>query len=171
MRASASPTRPPPACRSRARPSARWSTASWPCPKARGSICWRRSCAAARANTARSCRNCRSGLPARQGRRQALRDRRGAGARQEAQARYRGRGRPHRGRADLGNALADSIETALSLADGLAIAENADNGRAHRLLGANSPARSRASPSTEIEPGCSRSTALTAPARPATGWA
>ena len=33
--ASACPTRPPPACRSRPRRSARWSTASWPCPKAR----------------------------------------------------------------------------------------------------------------------------------------
>ena len=32
----------------------RWSTASWRCRKARGSICWRRSCAAARASTARS---------------------------------------------------------------------------------------------------------------------
>ena len=32
----------------------RWSTASWRCPKARGSICSRRWCAAARASTARS---------------------------------------------------------------------------------------------------------------------
>ena len=36
------------------------------------------------------------GLPARQGRRQALRDRRGPHARQEAQARHRGRGGPSR---------------------------------------------------------------------------
>ena len=34
--------------------SARWSTASWRCPRARGSTCWRRWCAAARASTARS---------------------------------------------------------------------------------------------------------------------
>ena len=33
--------------------SARWSTASWRCRRGRGSICSRRSCAAARANTAR----------------------------------------------------------------------------------------------------------------------
>jgi excinuclease ABC subunit A len=52
------PIRRPPACRSRARRSARWSTASWPCRRARGSICWRRSCAAARASTRRNCRTC-----------------------------------------------------------------------------------------------------------------
>ena len=38
--------------------SARWSTASWRCPRARGSTCWRRWCAAARASTARSSPSC-----------------------------------------------------------------------------------------------------------------
>ena len=37
-RASACPIRRPPACRSRARPCRRWSTACWRCPRARGSI-------------------------------------------------------------------------------------------------------------------------------------
>ena len=41
-------------CRSKARPCRRWSTACWRCPRARASMCWRRSCAAARASTARS---------------------------------------------------------------------------------------------------------------------
>ena len=36
---------------------------------------------------------------------------------------------------DLGNRLADSFETALDLADGIAITENADFGRANHLLG------------------------------------
>ena len=67
-------------------------------------------------------------LPARQDRRQDVRDRRGPRARQEAEARHRGRRRPHRRRAELGNRLADSFETALELADGIAIAENADTG-------------------------------------------
>ena len=58
-RASACPTRRPPGCRSRARPSRRWSTACSRCPRARGSICSRRSCAAARASTARSWPSCR----------------------------------------------------------------------------------------------------------------
>ena len=48
------PYSPAPACRSRARPSRRWSTACWRCPRARASTCWRRWCAAARASTARS---------------------------------------------------------------------------------------------------------------------
>ena len=38
-------------------------------------------------------------------------------------------------RADLGNRLADSFETALDLADGIAIAENADSRRGDDLLG------------------------------------
>jgi excinuclease ABC subunit A len=71
----------------------------------------------------------KQGLPARQGRRQAPRDRRGPGARQEVQARHRRRGRPHRRAADLGNRLADSLETALKLAEGLAIAENSPTSR------------------------------------------
>ena len=43
-------------------------------------------------------------LPAGQGRRPALRDRQGAGPQQEAEARYRGRGRPHRRAARAGDA-------------------------------------------------------------------
>src|SRR5258705_367750 len=46
-RASACPIRRPQGCRSKARSSRRWSTACWRCRKAQGSICWRRSCAAA----------------------------------------------------------------------------------------------------------------------------
>ena len=38
-------------------------------------------------------------------------------------------------REGLGNRVADSIETALKLADGIAIAENADGGETHDLLG------------------------------------
>ena len=53
-RASASPIRRRPACRSKARPSARWSTACWRCQRARGFISLRRSSAAGRASTARN---------------------------------------------------------------------------------------------------------------------
>ena len=67
--------------------------------RARGFSCWRRWCAAARANTARNSPSSEEGLPARQNRRQILRDRRGAGARQEVHPRHRRRGRPHRGAA------------------------------------------------------------------------
>jgi excinuclease ABC subunit A len=48
---------------------------------------------------------------------------------------------PHcRPRDDLGNRLADSVETAVRLADGLVIAENADSGE-QTLFSKNSPAR------------------------------
>ena len=74
-------------------------------------------------------------------------------------------------RPDLGNRLADSIETALKLAEGLA-------GRARTPTPASapssrraSPARSRASPSRRSSRGCSPSTRRRAPARPATAWA
>ena len=64
-----------------------------------------------------------------------LRDRRGAQARQEIQARHRrggGSARPaeagdEKARADVATRLADSFETALELADGIAIAEFADS--------------------------------------------
>ena len=59
-RASACPIRPRPACRSRARRSRRWWTACSPCPRRRASTCWRPSCAAARASTARNWRISRS---------------------------------------------------------------------------------------------------------------
>ena len=71
---------------------------------------------------------------------------------------------------DLGNRLADSFETALDLADGIAITENADSA-SRRSSRRNSPARSRASRSPRSSRGCSRSTTRSAPARPATGSA
>jgi excinuclease UvrABC ATPase subunit len=49
-----------------------------------------------------------------------LRDRRRPGARQEVQARHRRGGRPHRRARRHGARLADSFETALKLADGIA---------------------------------------------------
>ena len=53
-----------------------------------------------------------------------LRDRRGAQARQEVQARHRrGGGPPRRAAPDIATRLADSFETALELADGIAIAD------------------------------------------------
>ena len=47
------PIRRRPACRSKPDRQRRWSIACWRCRSARGSTCWRRSCAAARASTAR----------------------------------------------------------------------------------------------------------------------
>ena len=52
-RAPASPIRPRPACRSRARPCSRWSTGWSSCRRRRAAICSRRWCAAARASSAR----------------------------------------------------------------------------------------------------------------------
>ena len=49
-----------------------------------------------------------------------------AGARQEAQARHRRGGGPRRRAAGYGRALAESLETALELADGIAVIEFAD---------------------------------------------
>ena len=67
------------------------------------------------------------GLPARQDRRRVLRDRRRAGARQEVQARHRRGGRPHRrARRSRRRGWPIRFETALKLADGLAVAEFAD---------------------------------------------
>ena len=112
----------------------RWSTACWRCRRARGSTCWPRSCAAARASTARSSPSC-SGR-ASSGSRSTARcyeleevpaldkkmkhdievvvDRVGA-SRRARQAARRTRSRRRCG-----------------LADGLAIAEDADGGRADR---------------------------------------
>ena len=67
--------------------------------------------------------------------------------------------------------LADSLETALKLADGLADRRERGQWRAAGPLGRNSPARSRASPSRRSSPACSASTPRTAPARPATASA
>ena len=73
------------------------------------------------------------GLPARQGRRQVLRDRRGAGARQEVQPRHRRGGRPHRGAPrHRRRGSPNSLEQALKLADGLAVAEFADGAGGRR---------------------------------------
>jgi predicted MFS family arabinose efflux permease len=75
-RASACPIRPPPANRSRAQTVSQMVDRIWRCPRARGSTCSRPSCAAARASTARNSQDLqKKGLPARQGRRQAPRDR------------------------------------------------------------------------------------------------
>ena len=83
-------------------------------------------------------------------------------------------------RPDIGTRLADSLEQALKLADGLAIAELADGGAVERRQGQqaaqrhrraprssrrNSPARCPASPSRRSSRGCSRSTIRSAPAR------
>ena len=98
-------------------------------PRARGSTCWRRSRAGARANTARSWPTCRSAAF--------------SGSRSTARWSRSTRSRPLNKNfkhdievvvdrlvvaAELGNRLADSFETALGLADGIAIAENADTG-------------------------------------------
>jgi excinuclease UvrABC ATPase subunit len=82
-------------------------------------------------------------------------------------------------RPDIGTRLADSLEQALKLAEGLAIAEMADttgvagakankqrNETSERLIfSRNSPARSPASPFRKSSRGCSRSTTRSAPAR------
>ncbi len=79
-------------------------------------------------------------------------------------------------RPDMAARLAESFETALELADGLAVAEFADMPRARASRGAfcsrpNSPAPSQASPSPRSSRGCSRSTIHSAPARSAGAWA
>ena len=79
-------------------------------------------------------------------------------------------------RPDMGARLAESFETALELADGLAFAEFADKPRARASRGAScsrpsSPVRSQASPSRRSSPGCSRSTIRSAPVRSAAAWA
>lgn len=73
-------------------------------------------------------------------------------------------------REGLGNRVADSLETALGPADGIAFADNADTGE-RTTFSASSPAPSPASPSRRSSRGSSRSTTRSAPARPATGSA
>ena len=123
-RASACPIRPRPACRSKARPCRRWSTASWRCRKARGSLLapivrgrkgeYRKELAELQ----------KQRLPAREDRRQVLRDRQHSPTLDKKMK--------HDidvvvdrivGASGLGTRLADSLETALKLADGIAIAE------------------------------------------------
>ncbi|MCK1977668.1 hypothetical protein LNK15_11550, partial [Jeotgalicoccus huakuii] len=93
-------------------------------------------------------------------------------------------------RPDLSTRLADSLETCLKLAEGLAVAEFADKplppeetaeggaatSRPTKRMNAfcfrkSSPARSPASPSRKSSRACSRSTIPSAPARPATALA
>ena len=161
----------PPGCRSRARPSARWSTGSWSCPRAPACCCWRPSCAAARASTARSFRTSKRGY-------QRVKIDGEMYEIDEAPALNKKLKHDIEVVVDrivvregFGNRLADSLETALGLADGLAFAENADSGERDHLSPRSSPARSAASRSRRSSRGCSRSTILSAPARPATGWA
>ncbi len=70
--------------------------------------------------------------------------------------------------------LADSFRTALDLADGIAIFETAQaEGEGEPCAPPsprNSPARSAASPLPRSSRACFRSTRLSGPARPATGW-
>ena len=130
------------------------------------------------------------GVPARQGRRHVLRDRRRAGARQEIQARHRRGGRPHRRarrpRDASGGLARDGAEACRRASP----SPNSPTGRSTPARPArtpstsprtkptnaffsrrNSPARYPASPSPRSSRGCSRSTIRSAPARPATGSA
>ena len=71
-----------------------------------------------------------------QDRRQDVRARRGAGrSTRTSSTTSRSSSTGSSSTADLGNRLADSFETALDLADGIAITENADIGRGDDLLG------------------------------------
>ncbi len=111
------------------------------------------------------------GLPEGQDRRQALRDRRGAGARQEVQARHRRGGGPHRrearprqppGRFARDRAHARRRPGASPRTPTMASARSSPRA---------SPARSPASPSRRSSRASSPSTRRRAPARPATAWA
>ena len=98
----------------------------WRWRKARGSICWRRSCAAARASTARSSPSCR--------RRASSASRSTAPSTRSPTCRRSTRSTSTTSTwwstaswcAATSARLADSFETALKLADGLAVAEFAD---------------------------------------------
>ena len=114
-------------------------------------------------------------LPAGQGRRPALRDRAGAGPQQEAEARYRGGGRPRRRAGRAGDAAGgfhrDGPRTSPT---GCSSPRRRIPARPRPSASPSppaSPARSRASPSTRSSRGCSPSTIPSAPARAATGWA
>ena len=74
-------------------------------------------------------------------------------------------------RADLQQRLAESFETALKLADGIALSRPWTTRREKKRSSLHaSPARSVAMPSASWNPSCSRSTTRPAPARPATAW-
>ncbi len=126
-------------------------------------------------------------LPAREDRRQVLRDRRGAGARQEVQARHRRGGRPHRGAAAIsrrGSPIRSRPRSSSPTASRWSsspmapppwAAARPTSRRTRPPSGwssrKNSPARCPASPFRRSSRGCSRSTIRSAPARPATGSA
>ena len=109
------------------------------------------------------------GLRARAHRRRAPRARRRDPAREVEEARHRAGGGPHRGEASRVRArIAESLETALRLADGLALVEG-DGGR--ELLSRANACATAASRSRSSRRGSSRSTARPAPASAATGSA
>ena len=82
----------------------------------------------------------KKGFQRRQDRRQVLRDRRSARARQEVQARHRRGGRPRRGASrHRAPGSPTSFETALALSDGIAVVEFAD--RASSTTSSSSPGR------------------------------
>ena len=132
-------------------------------------------------------------LPAAEDRRRVLRDRRRAGARQEAQARHRGRRRPHRRAPRHGEPprreLRDRARarrrpgggrirrpatlpaTTAKSRDRPGHARSGRGGPSASCSRPNSPARSPASPSPRSSRGCSRSTIRSAPARSAAGSA
>ena len=93
----------------------------------RASWCSRRSFAAARASTASSSRSCARGLHPGQGRRRAAPARRGDRARQEVQARHRGRRRPARDEGRPAQAARGLDRDGGGLADGLVEVELVDH--------------------------------------------
>ena len=124
-----SPTLPRRACLSKAFRSARWSIRSWRWPRERGCICWRRWSAGARASIAR-----RSPQLMKRGF-QRLKVDGALYAIDDVPALDKNRKHDIEVVVDrlvvregLGNRLADSIETALELSDGLLITEDARDG-------------------------------------------
>ena len=111
------------------------------------------------------------GLPAGQDRRQALRDRRGALARQEVQARHRRRGRPHRRAARPRQPPGRFDRDGAQPRRGPRRSPRTPTTASARSSRRASPARSPASPSRRSSRGCSPSTRRRAPARPAMAWA
>ena len=168
-----------PGCRSRRSRSARWSTSPWRCPRGRAPTCWRRSCATARASTARSSPDLlKQGFQRVKVNGDVPRPRRAARARQEVPAQHRRRRRPHRrarGAGDPARRLACAPRSTSPTASPSSRRRRRRRGRrtARSRSGSpsrrTSPARSRASPSPRSSRGSSRSTRRSAPARPATG--
>ena len=112
------------------------------------------------------------GLRARARRRQGVRDRRGAEARQDhASTRSRSSSTGCKVRAEFKQRLAESYETALRNGDGRAIAVEMDTGRASTCSRPSSRARSATTRWPSSSRGCSRSTTRSARARAATASA